>query len=842
MRERHISWTMALWVGMFATPVLAQKPTPLRVTRSGVTVISTKGKNTPRVKKVGTRTPVYYSKKRGKNKVPKDVVEFTANFKKQYKCQRLPLNLKINFDLREAPLDEVTKFISCITAKNFIIAEDLSKGKKLTILAPRQITVYEAYKAYLVALSANGMTIVAEGQFLKIIKKASAITEVTPIIPPGKFVPNDSSVVTRFISPKHIPASEIKTLLEQFKGKEGKILEYPPTNSLIVTDTAVNIRRLLKLIRIIDVPSGKERIWMRPLEHVGASPMKEILEKIFDTGKKKPKTTTTTNRRYIRYRYRRQVSTTSQTSKYTAPQAVQVSKIVAEDRTNQLIIISNRQSYLKIDRLIRKLDVPLPEDSSIHIYHLENASAKDVATALSSLAGKKKTTTTTRGKKPAPKPTNQAASATLLGDVKITAYEPSNSLIIEANRKQYVAVKNLVQKLDVRVKQVYVEAIIMEITTDKDRKFGIGANGGHVFNIGGEQVPLMAAFGGLGLSNINLQQIAGGGLGLGLQGPQAEVKTGTNTSTAVTLAIPVYGFLLQMIQTNSDVNVLSTPHILTMDNEVAEIQVGRRIPYQSQSLSGLGTLGLLSGSTGTTNPLSSLGSIGSVKTVDVDLTLKIKPQINESDFVRLEIDQKIDEVDRESDSLGPTVSKRRIKNKVIVKDQQPVVIGGLMKDLETKGVSKVPFLGDIPILGILFRQTTKRIEKKNLLLVITPYIIRDPQDLKRIHQKKMEQIRLFSDKIAVRRKEYEGFIDFGKKHGLLEEIHQLVIQARKERLMLEKAKLEGQDIDTIGDPDTHDISYDPFKIRRKKGKKMKQGTTKKDERTIKVKPEIIDLD
>ncbi|MCA9522029.1 MAG: type II secretion system secretin GspD [Myxococcales bacterium] len=818
-------------------------------TPKGVTVLKSKSKTTPRVNPLGKRTLGYYPRGRNKKlKVPKDVVEFTGNFKKEYKCIKLPLNLKINFDLRGANLEEVTKFMSCITGKNFIVADGSAKSKTLTILAPSKITVYEAYKAFLVALNSNALTVIDDGTFLRIINKKTMQNDLTPIIPLGQRLPDDARVVTRFISPKHVPVSEIKTLMEQFKSTDGKILEYPPTNSLIITDTAQNIRRLLKLLKIIDVPSGKERIWLRPLEHVVAEEMKDLLAKIFDTDKKKTPTPTrrrpTITYRY-RYRYRRPTQT-QQTTQYQAPQAVQVSKIVADARTNQLIIIATRQSYLKIDKLIRKLDVPLPEDASIHIYHLENANAEDVAKALAELSKKTTTGRTTKnvkGKKPQTNTT--VASATLLGDVKITAYKPSNSLIIEASRKQYVAVKSLIEKLDVRVKQVYVEAIIMEITTDRSGQFGFSANGGYLFNYQGDQIPLLGAFGGLGLTNIDLNQLNSGGFAAGLQGPTKSVTTGGNTSTAITLSIPTFGFLLQMIQKNSDVNVLSTPHILTMDNEKAEIQVGRKIPYQAQSISGLGSLGLLGGSTtgtqlgGLTSALGSLGTLSNVKTTDVDLTLSIKPQVNESNFVRLEIDQKIDEVDSLDPFLGPTVSKRHITNKVVVKDQQSVVIGGLMKDKEAKGVNKIPFLGDIPILGLLFRQTTKTVEKKNLILIITPYIIRDPSDLNRIHRRKMEQVRKFTEQIAVRRKEYLGFIDYDKKHGVLEEIHQLVMAMRKERLLIERAKLEGQDVDNIGDPETHDLEYDPFRPRNKR----RRGDRKRlQPEPIKVKPEVIDLD
>jgi general secretion pathway protein D len=341
--------------------------------------------------------------------------------------------------------------------------------------------------------------------------------------------------------------------------------------------------------------------------------------------------------------------------------------------------------------------------------------------------------------------------------------------------------------------------------------------------------------GGLGMSGIDLQQLQKGGIAMGLQGPLLDVSTGStgNSSTAGTLNIPSYGFLIQAIQTNSDVNVLSTPHILTMDNEEAEIVVGKQIPYQASSAGGLSSLlsgygtaaGLLGGSTGATtgthtatNPLSTLGGYGGlgslggygsyVQRIDVDLTLKITPQISESNFVKLKIQQSIDDVESLDTTLGPTTSKRKVTNTVVVRDQQPVVIGGLIRDIEVKGVDKVPFLGDIPVIGMLFRKSAKKVEKRNLLMVITPYIIEDPSDLRRIHEQKMDEMHQFAEYMATKQKEYEGGIDYRKKTGILEDMDRTLERARKDREMLDATRAE--DVDQVGPAATHDLEYDPF--------------------------------
>ena len=196
--------------------------------------------------------------------------------------------------------------------------------------------------------------------------------------------------------------------------------------------------------------------------------------------------------------------------------------------------------------------------------------------------------------------------------------------------------------------------------------------------------------------------------------------------------------------------------------------------------------------------------------LDVDLTLKITPQINESDFIKLKIDESLNEVEGIDPNLGPTTSKRKVSNTVVVRDQQPVVIGGLVTDRETTGVAKVPILGDLPLLGLLFRKTTKLIEKKNLMLIIVPHIIKDPSDLERMHETKMAQIREFADELATKRKEYEGKIDFRKKKGFLESLFQTVDKAATERKLAEKAYFDNMDVDMVGSPDSHNLEHDDF--------------------------------
>jgi general secretion pathway protein D len=206
-----------------------------------------------------------------------------------------------------------------------------------------------------------------------------------------------------------------------------------------------------------------------------------------------------------------------------------------------------------------------------------------------------------------------------------------------------------------------------------------------------------------------------------------------------------------------------------------------------------------------------MGGMGSmIQHVDVDLTLKITPQINESDFIKMKIEEQLDEIEAMDPNLGPTTSKRKVSCTVVVRDQQPVVIGGLITDRETTGVAKVPILGDLPLIGVLFRKSTKRIEKKNLMLIIVPHIIKDPSDIRRLHEQKMTQLRKFADELATKRKEHDGKIDYRKKIGLMQRIFVAVESAAKERKLMEKAYYDNTDVDIVGPPEQHDLDYDPF--------------------------------
>ncbi len=839
--------TVALMVcasALLLAPAAQAQPRPEGDEAAPSAVIDKDGKTPPRTFSPGTKdpkkpeesgTPSGSAEEEGEVQPPDSMVTVESPPKDDIKvdptgvgkvpCMALGLNDLVRLDFKEIPLDDMIRLISCWTQKNFMLTQGF-QGKTITLMSPQPVTVAQAYKAFLSALRAHGLTLVRSGEYHRIVPEAQSKQEPIPLYRSKASVPSDEQIVTKIVPLKYTPASEMSQILNNFKGKSGEIIAYGE-DTLIITDAAIMVQKLLTFINELDRPTDKEKIWIRPVQYADATELVELIQTVFseDSAKKTAPARTTRATRASRRKQAAAPSTPSSVNK-DADEQIKVSKVMADERTNQLILLCNSTTYLHVDRLLRKVDVPIPGEGQIHIYYLENADAEELASTLSNLASSSSARSTPRGGRPGAAASAGSGVAGLFeGEVKITAHKQTNSLIIEASLKDFNSLKKVVQKLDIRRRQVYVEAIIMEISSNKERKFGISGSAGTTFTSGGETVPLLFGAGGLGISGFDMTQLTGGGGAIGLQGPLVDVSTGSGGAVSGDLSIPTFGFMLQAIASNSDVNILSTPHILTTDNEEAEIQVGKQIPYRASSMGGLGGLSSLAGlgglggaSNALAGGLGGLGSsmlgglgMGMVQRIDVDLTLKITPHVNESNYVRLEIEQSIEDVESIDRELGPTTSKRKVTNTVVVRDQQPVVIGGLIRDTESEGVDKVPFLGDIPLVGIFFRQTIKTTEKKNLLMIIIPHIIDDPSDLARIHRERMEEIRRFADYLSSKELETKGIVDYRKKNGGLEKMRQVVDRARTEREARERAEFEGTAVDLVGPPETHDLEYDPTK-------------------------------
>ena len=704
-----------------------------------------------------------------------------------------PRNIKYTVDFREAPLEDVVKFISALTKRNFIVAATLGGSKTITIISPTPVSSVEAYRAFLSALRLNGLTITRSGDFYKIIDIGTLPDEQLNFYPNGSPVPRDDSFLTRIIQFDHIGVDQIQPILESFKTKQGQLIPYTPTNSLIVTDTGNSIRRMLTLKRTLDKPSADdERLWVYQVRYAEAQEIASLLGQVFQPKQNNQNAARARQQQRNKNRNAKQPAGAAGAAG-AANDDVVISQIVPDERTNKLIIVANERSYQRIKRLILKIDVDLPDSGRINVVHLENSDAQELSQVLNDLSQELQPTNP-RQPRAGGKGQQGAAqggagggnSALLQGKVSVTANETTNDLIIVASPRDFQAMRGVIKTLDRPRKQVFVEAVIMEVSLDRTRGFGMALHGGNIFETSDGDAPLIGRtdLGGLqSVSTIPLFLGSGSvpGLLAAFAGPSA-IEIGG-------FEIPSIGVVLRALQTNSDVNVLSTPTILTLDNEEAEISVGERIPFISSSGGGggLGNLGALAQQAGVDGVPANIGALAGglgggfgtqIQRIDVALTLRIKPQINEAGYVRLEVEEEIEEVKPGGAEIGgPTTRRRNLKTVVVVKDQETVVLGGLIRDAENRAVSKVPILGDIPVIGYLFRSTDTQIQKQNLLLLLTPYLIEDESDKQKIYERKIEEFKAFQEYFGARDLNYIKQINFSKKHGLLEQMRQTVESA-----------------------------------------------------------------
>lgn len=622
-----------------------------------------------------------------------------------------------SFDYPNADISEVVKAISKLTGKNFIL-EDNVRGK-ITIIAPSQITVAEAYKAFLSALAINGYTIVPSGQFLKIRQARTAQRDSIETYA-GAYFPNTDQLITRIVKLKYINAEEVHKNLRILQSKDGEINPYPPTNSLIISDYGSNIERIQNILGELDVPGFEEQLAVIRIRFAKARDIADLIDQIINKGEGSRRGGGT---RFGVPRFR---PTTPGAAGATGggTGAESYSLVVPDERTNSIIVVGNKAGIEKIRGLVAKLDFRLrPEDQGgVYVYYVRFGEAEQIANVLNGIAAEVKKAQQQQqqqqgglgGYTPPPPPgmpgptTEGAAGAVFGGDVKVAADKVTNSLIITASKQDYEVVKNLLAKIDISRDQVYVKAIIMEMRSQKENSWGINY---YRFNADSNGI------GRIGFRSGDISELtnptgdAGAILGFG-SGDTFEMKLPTGSVTVPTLAS-----LVKFLQRNVGGNVLSTPQVVALDNEEALLEVGEVIP-----------VGRSESTTGSTVTSSTQRENATIK-------LTITPSISpDTDSVRMKIDQQIKQATKrkvEAQQLAEAavvMDTRNLKTVIVVDSGDTAVLGGLMTDVEDESVTKVPVLGDIPILGWLFKGKTTSKSKSNLVIFLTPKIIRNAKD------------------------------------------------------------------------------------------------------------------
>lgn len=603
----------------------------------------------------------------------------------------------VSLDFTDIELADLIKTISELTGRNFVY-DDTVKGK-VTVITPERMSRDEAYQLFLTVLSVKGFTVIPSGKVLKIIRDKDAKETNLPLLADGR-LPRGEQFVTRLVRLQHIDAGTMADrVLAPLVPKAGNIVAYGPANTLIITDSAANIERLVKIIRRLDVPSSVDRLEVITLEFANAEEVAEICQTVLSQAGPQ--------------------AARGKNGKSTEQGAT--SQVLPYPRSNSLLVMASEEDLQTVRQLVRRLDQkPARDRSRINVYYLENADAEKLAETLNQIiAGKRGVVR--NGRTP---------SATALSeDLSITADKPTNALVINGSPEDYEQVREIIAQLDIKRKQVYVETLILELSMDATKKLGASLQG--AFEIGGGVVSISTNQGAGPASLSDLRPIGGDDNnqlpsllgqaidGILLGGLFSPITVEGADGNLIT--VPAFSALIDLSKTDSDVNILSAPRLLTSDNEEAEIIVGANVPIITERLSDVGTEGL--------------AQSVSVERKDVALTLRFTPQITEGDLVRLNVYQEITDLVATARSVGdvnqvgPTLSKRLLRNTVLAEDGQTVVLGGLISNTVEESVTKVPLLGDIPLLGYLFKHTSKIENKTNLLVFITPRIIKDEEDL-----------------------------------------------------------------------------------------------------------------
>lgn len=703
-------------------------------------------------------------------------------------------NYKVAFSLEDADLNELVRVISQLTGKRFIFGGKV-KNIKASVYSPQKVTVAEAYQAFLSILEANKLTVVPHGRFLKIVDTDAVATSGTPIYGTHQGAPAEDRYVTRMHRLGHISADDAAAVLGKFKSKEADITVYGPGNMIIITDTGSNIRRMMSILEEIDVGSSGDQIFIEPIHYSSASEVEKKINDLFDVKSSGPATPSSPK-----------AAGGSTTSAAPASSDLHVTKVVADDRSNSLIIVATERAYLRMLELIKRIDVPQTGEGEIHVRPLQHADATELTKTLNDIisgaatAGtpatpggpRGQTTTSTTGAPP---------SGIFEGGIKVSADKATNSLVITSSLRDYVSLSRVIERLDQPRRQVFIEAVIMDLQLKRSNTLGVSFHAGAPFETNTPDDSVL--FGGNKITNtippVPTDPEALQGFALGVRGPGI---TGSQNFLGTGISIPAFGTFIQAIAKTGDTDLLSTPHILALDNEDAEINVGDNVPLQTNQ--GIGSLaglaGAIPGATGgTTGALGALGSLGGlglgsfgVPRQDVGTKIKIKPHLNDSNEVRLDVTEEISEVGA---NVGGTsgafnISKRTATTKLVVQDQQTVVIGGLIRNVVGRSEEKVPVLGDIPVLGALFRKRTNQNEKRNLILILTPYIIRSQEDLRAVFERKMQERQEYLDRYFVfsDASEYTPPKDWSRTNGLVEDIRQAYLKLEERRQLEEIAR------------------------------------------------------
>jgi general secretion pathway protein D len=720
-------------------------------------------------------------------------------------CEEVRRKAKFNIFFDKVDIEKLVQTVADATCKTFILGENI-RGK-ISVIGPDngrvEVSADEFYAAFLAALDANNLAIVPYGKFSKIVEKAKAKQNNIPTITDGSsdYTTNEQ-MMTRLFKVRYVELEPLRNVVQQLVSTGGDSILFQP-DTLIVNDLGGNMHRIERIVEQLDIRSANDEMRIVQIRYALAADVANTIQKLFEQ-KGRPGTRPQTLPLPVQTTPIAPIAPgTPPTPRNEPPSTTSgtptggpatLTTLIPDERTNKLIIVASVAANDRINDIIRQIDVPISGEGRINVYSLANATAEDIAATLQALAqgtANRPRSPTGTAAPPGGQPTPQrptgapgvAATELFAGEVKISPDKSTNSLVVVASQNDYRSLVRVIERLDLPRRQVFVEAVIMEVDMTRETDLGVSLHQGFTVNTSqGQAVGILGTkYSGTTPPSFSITNLANyGGFLAGIQGPAIPALT------ALGLSVPSFGVVLHALQTSAGVNVLSTPHLLTTDNEEAEITVGQNVPFQAgfapQSLPGVNASSVPSTATGSLG--AAIGGLGAyyapISRQDVALKLNIKPQINAAgDYIKLTINESDEEIVSNDPVLGPTLAKRTAKTTVVAKDQETVVIGGIIQDRTIENASKVPVLGDIPVLGVLFRETTKQTIKTNLLLFLTPYIIRDSSDFRRIFERKMAERQKFVEDFYGELPRYDVAVDFDRKAGPLGKMNQASIQSQK---------------------------------------------------------------
>lgn len=580
-------------------------------------------------------------------------------------------NWKIN--LKNADIREFTTQVSAITGKSFIIDPRI-KGN-VTVISSTAMDADAIYELFLSVLRVHGYAAVPAGRVVKIVQQTLAKQSGNPL--DAANIINSEELITKVIPVRNTPSAELVKILRPMIPQYGHLAGLTEPNALIISDHASNIARLMEMVKDIDVADTKTTRIIQ-LKEAWVEDMVALLEKLapeqIGKGAKGPNLVT----------------------------------IVASERTNSLVLKGEAATLKKIEELIQELDVPANRAGTIQVVRLAHSDAEQLAEILKNLVSDENEDN--KG--------NQNVKTSIHADASL------NALVIRANPTTMNELKDIIASLDVRRLQVLIEAVIMEVSTNFTRELGTELA---IVDQGSSNLPIAITQPSGVLASI-LQSIATNDPSSANLGTRPLLGGGNLDSSGTSFA-----FIIQAVSENSDVNLLSTPSITTMDNEEAKIVVGQNVPFRTGSTT--------TGSGGTVNPFTT------IQREDVGLTLKVIPHVHDGNSIRLEIEQEVSEVDQtgtidigNDGSADLITNVRTIETTVLSENGEVVILGGLTRDKKSESERGVPLLKDIPLIGYLFKAESVRTEKQNLLVFIRSTVIASSSDMESQTTRKYDNV------------------------------------------------------------------------------------------------------